>query len=27
MWTKAGGRVLNGLVKRRKDERALYVTP
>lgn len=24
MWTKAGGRVLNGLVKRRKDERALY---
>lgn len=27
MWTKAGGRILNGLVKRRKDERALYVTP
>jgi lysozyme len=27
MWTKAGGRVLNGLVKRRKDERALYDAP
>ena len=24
MWVKAGGRVLNGLVKRRKDEKALY---
>ncbi len=24
-WTKAGGRVLPGLVKRRQDERALYV--
>ena len=27
MWTKAGGRVLNGLVKRRKDEKALYESP
>jgi lysozyme len=25
-WTKAGGRELPGLVKRRKDERALYLT-
>ena len=25
-WTKAGGRVLPGLVKRRKDERALYLS-
>ena len=25
-WTKAGGRVLPGLVKRRKDERAVYLT-
>ncbi len=25
-WTKAGGRVLPGLVKRRNDERALYLT-
>ena len=25
MWTKAGGRELPGLVKRRKDERALYL--
>ncbi len=24
-WTKAGGRVLPGLVKRRQDERALYM--
>jgi lysozyme len=24
-WTKAGGRVLPGLVKRRNDERALYL--
>lgn len=24
-WTKAGGRVLPGLVKRRKDERAMYL--
>jgi lysozyme len=24
-WTKAGGRVLPGLVKRRKDERAIYL--
>ncbi len=24
-WTKAGGRVLPGLVKRRRDERALYM--
>jgi lysozyme len=24
-WTKAGGRVLPGLVKRRQDERALYL--
>lgn len=26
MWTKAGGRELPGLVKRRKDERALYLS-
>lgn len=26
MWTKAGGRVLPGLVKRRQDERALYIS-
>lgn len=26
MWTKAGGRVLPGLVKRRQDERALYLS-
>ena len=26
-WTKAGGKELPGLVKRRKDERALYLTP
>ena len=26
-WTKAGGRELPGLVKRRKDERALYLKP
>jgi lysozyme len=25
MWTKAGGKVLPGLVKRRKDEMALYL--
>jgi lysozyme len=25
-WTKAGGRVLPGLVKRRRDERALYLS-
>ena len=25
-WTKAGGRVLPGLVKRRMDERALYLS-
>jgi lysozyme len=25
-WTKAGGRVLPGLVKRRNDERALYLS-
>ena len=25
-WTKAGGRVLPGLVKRRQDERALYLS-
>ena len=25
-WTKAAGRVLPGLVKRRQDERALYLT-
>lgn len=25
MWTKGGGRVLPGLVKRREDERALYL--
>jgi GH24 family phage-related lysozyme (muramidase) len=25
MWTKAGGRELPGLVKRRKDERAMYL--
>jgi lysozyme len=25
-WSKAGGRVLPGLVKRRKDERALYLS-
>ena len=25
-WTKAGGRVLTGLVKRRNDERALYLS-
>lgn len=24
-WTKAGGKELPGLVKRRKDERALYL--
>jgi lysozyme len=24
-WTKAAGRVLPGLVKRRKDERAMYL--
>jgi lysozyme len=24
-WTKAGGRVLPGLVKRRNDERTLYL--
>ena len=26
-WTKAGGKELPGLVKRRKDEMALYLTP
>ncbi len=26
MWTKGGGRELPGLVKRRKDERALYLS-
>ena len=26
-WSKAGGRVLSGLLKRRQDERALYVSP
>ncbi len=26
MWTKAGGKELPGLVKRRKDERALYLS-
>ena len=26
MWTKAGGRVLPGLVKRRQDERAMFLT-
>lgn len=26
MWTKAGGKVLPGLVKRRDDERALYLS-
>ena len=26
VWTKAGGKVLPGLVKRRNDERALYLT-
>lgn len=26
-WTKAGGKELPGLVKRRNDERALYLTP
>lgn len=26
-WSKAGGRVLPGLLKRRQDERALYVSP
>lgn len=26
MWTKGGGKELPGLVKRRKDERALYLT-
>jgi len=25
-WTKAGGKELAGLVKRRKDERALYLS-
>jgi lysozyme len=25
-WTKAGGKVLNGLVNRRKDERALFLS-
>lgn len=25
-WTKGGGRVLPGLVKRRMDERALYLS-
>lgn len=25
-WTKAGGKVLNGLVKRRNDEKALYLS-
>jgi lysozyme len=25
-WTKAGGKVLPGLVKRRKDERALFLS-
>jgi lysozyme len=25
-WTKAGGRVLPGLLKRRKDERAMYLS-
>jgi lysozyme len=25
-WTKAGGRVLPGLVKRRRDERSLYLS-
>jgi lysozyme len=27
MWNKAGGRVLNGLVRRREAERALFLTP
>lgn len=26
MWTKAGGKILPGLVKRRNDERALYLS-
>ena len=26
-WTKAGGKVVPGLVKRRKDERKLFLTP
>jgi lysozyme len=26
-WNKAGGKVLNGLVRRRADERALFLTP
>jgi lysozyme len=26
MWTKGGGRVLPGLVKRRQDERTLYLS-
>ena len=27
LYTKAGGKTLNGLVKRRKDEQALFLTP
>ena len=27
MWTKAAGKVLPGLVKRRNDERALFLRP
>ena len=27
MWNKAGGRVLEGLERRRKEERALFLTP
>ena len=27
MWNKAGGRVLNGLIRRREAERALFLTP
>lgn len=27
VWNKAGGKVLNGLVNRRKKERALFLTP
>ena len=27
MWNKAGGRVLNGLIRRREAERALFMTP
>ncbi|MEO1522855.1 MAG: lysozyme [Cyanobacteria bacterium J06633_2] len=27
LWNKAGGKVLNGLVRRREDERQLFLTP